>query len=139
MGGPVRRASRDDHAALAPLWESAARDLGTHRGGPVLLASLVGGRPEADVLADALADDQVWCALAGDDVIGFAWRLGEVIAGLYVAPGYRRRGYGRALVTALLDESPTPRDGFALPGDRATKSLYESIGWKARLLTMRAD
>ena len=26
---------------------------------------------------------------------------------------------------------------WALPGDRATKSLYESVGWKARLLTMR--
>jgi hypothetical protein len=28
-------------------------------------------------------------------------------------------------------------DAYALPGDRAMKSLYESIGWKARLLTMR--
>jgi hypothetical protein len=32
-----------------------------------------------------------------------------------------------------------PLDAFALPGDRAMKSLYESIGWKARLITMRGE
>ena len=32
-----------------------------------------------------------------------------------------------------------PLDAFALPGDRATKSLFESLGWKARLLTMRGE
>jgi hypothetical protein len=43
------------------------------------------------------------------------------------------------MLNAMAQSANPPVDGLALPGDRATKSLYESFGWKARLLTMRGE
>ena len=56
---------------------------------------------------------------------------------IYVAHDFRRQKIATTLVRALLSGDSAPVDAYALPGDRAMKSLYESIGWKARLLTMR--
>ena len=61
-----------------------------------------------------------------------------MLAALYVAPARRREGVGSRLARAVLESDGAPSDAWALPGDRATKSLYESLGMKARLLTMRA-
>ncbi|HQU25563.1 MAG TPA: GNAT family N-acetyltransferase [Acidimicrobiales bacterium] len=138
MSGPVRPATPPDVDALAGLWDDAARECAPHRGGAALLADLRRGRDDAATLRDALAAGELWVALEADVVVGFAWVHGGVIAALYVSRGRRRRGYARALVGALLADPHPPTDGYALPGDRASKSLYESIGWKARLLTMRA-
>ena len=47
--------------------------------------------------------------------------------------------YKRQLLHELVVGENPPKDGYALPGDRGMKSLYESLGWKARLLTMRGE
>jgi len=49
----------------------------------------------------------------------------------------RRRGIASAFIVALRASGVEVVDARALPGDRGTKSLFESLGWKARLLTMR--
>lgn len=138
MSVNVRPAVPVDAVALAGLWADAARECAQHRGGAVLLDELRAGRDDATTLRDALAAGELVVALADDGPVGFAWRRGGLIAALYVARAERRHGYARALVAELLTGPRPPMDGYALPGDRATKSLYESIGWKARLLTMRA-
>ncbi len=138
MTALVRPAAAPDAAALAGLWSDAARECAQHRGGAALLEDLRAGRDDAATLRDALAAGELVVVLESDVPVGFAWRRGEFIAALYVARGERRRGHARSLVAGLLTDPHPPTDGYALPGDRATKSLYESIGWKARLLTMRA-
>lgn len=134
----VRPATPLDADALAGLWGDAARECAQHRGGAALLEDLLAGRDDVSALRDALAAGELVVVLEGGVPVAFAWRRGELIAALYVARAQRRRGHARSLVAGLLADPHPPTDGFALPGDRATKSLYESIGWKARLLTMRA-
>ena len=138
MTALVRPASPADADALIGLWGDAARECAQHRGGAALLGDLRDGRDDDAVLRGALAAGQLWISVEAGGPVGFAWCRDGVIAALFVTPGERRRGHGRSLVRALLDGTTPPTDGYALPGDRASKSLYESIGWKARLLTMRA-
>ncbi|HET9090582.1 MAG TPA: hypothetical protein VFN54_09885 [Acidimicrobiales bacterium] len=57
---------------------------------------------------------------------------------LFVTADHRRQGVARSTL-AELAKAVAPVDAWALPGDRASKSLYESVGWRARLLTMRGD
>ena len=58
----------------------------------------------------------------------------------FVEEGARQVGLGRLLVdevlTVLRESGCTSVDGWALPGDRATKNQFESAGFKARLITM---
>lgn len=65
--------------------------------------------------------------------------LGQVRC-CYVDPGARGIGLGGALVAALLnwfgDQGCTDVDALALPGDRLSKQLLESAGFKARLLVL---
>ena len=124
--------------ALASLWERAAHDVRARRGGPALLHTLLGERPATEVL-DALVDARsLWVDEEGDALKGFAAVRSSVLVAVYVAAPWRRQHVAHSLVTAILASEQPPIDAYALPGDRATKSLYESIGWKARLLTMRA-
>jgi GNAT superfamily N-acetyltransferase len=58
---------------------------------------------------------------------------------VYVKVAARRRGVARQLISRALGDYRGPWDGWSLPGDRATKSLYESLGHKARLLTMSGE
>jgi hypothetical protein len=66
-------------------------------------------------------------------------RLGRIEC-CYVEVGAREVGVGEALVNELLAwfsaEGCTDVDALALPGDRRTKQLYETSGFKARLLTL---
>lgn len=61
---------------------------------------------------------------------------------LYVVPSGRRHGHGRRLAEAVLvwgaRHGCVRVDAPALPGDRATKSLFESLGLRARLLVLSA-
>ncbi len=50
------------------------------------------------------ADDSVLLARRGDMLVGLAWRGGADPAELYVDPQHRRRGYGRMLADAVLDQ-----------------------------------
>jgi GNAT superfamily N-acetyltransferase len=58
----------------------------------------------------------------------------------YVEPDARAVGVGSAMVEALVgwfgEQGCTDVDALALPGDRSTKQLLESSGFKARLLVL---
>ena len=93
-----------------------------------------------DVLGDfdgVIEGGSVWLG-HDDEPVSLAVLDQGIVKILYVAKGHRRRGVGRATLAALLSQA-APIDAWALPGDRASKSLYESVGWRARLLTMRGE
>ena len=119
---------------LRALFDAALAALVHKRGGQALLVSL---GVEATSLDAYLADESLWIARDGA-MVGFGVCRGPLIVGIYVTPTLRRHGVARALVNEMIREC-SPDDAYALPGDRAMKSLYESFGWKARLLTMRAE
>ncbi len=81
----------------------------------------------------------MYLAMTEEHINGFALVRHGVIHALFVEHSKRRQGIARELVTILIAKDGLVVDALALPGDRATKSLYESIGWKARLLTMRGE
>ena len=80
------------------------------------------------------------CLWIGRDVepVSLAVLEDGIVKILYVTSGHRRCGVGRSTLAELMRQAE-PVDAWALPGDRASKSLYESVGWRARLLTMRGD
>jgi GNAT superfamily N-acetyltransferase len=122
--------------ALEELWRGAWKEVGSKRGGEALLETIGDGLASEDVLRAAVAASALW--IFDDGALkGLALCRAQLIEGVYVVHHARRQGVGTKLVRALLDGPTPPLDAFALPGDRATKSLFESIGWKARLLTMR--
>ncbi len=122
---------RDVEPGLASLWHDALIEVAARRGGRRYLDELLDDEPDAKLLAFAAAG-----ALWRDGASSFMVVSHRVIVALYVEPGHRRQGRGRALVDFARSGEPRARDALALPGDRATKSLYESVGWKARLLTL---
>lgn len=65
-----------------------------------------------------------------------------VIDGLYVEPEAREVGVGTAILSGMGEwfraRSCATLDVPVLPGDRLTKSLFESCGMRARLVTMHA-
>ena len=97
-----------------------------------------------------LADDQVFVAVLDFDdgtpelVVGYlVLELSLPIATVdqvYVIPDARELGFGDALLdvatAAAVDAGAHVIEGFALPGDRNTKNLYERAGITARLITV---
>jgi len=125
----------DDH--LAGHWEHYWQQTATHRGGQQLL-TLFGDSAEKS-LAEFVERGECSVILSDDVPVGFIIVREAVIYSVYVTPRSRRQGIGRRALGALLDGPNAPKDGYALPGDRSTKSLYESMRWKARLLTMSGE
>jgi GNAT superfamily N-acetyltransferase len=123
--------------ALSELWDRAHRDVLAKRGGRALLATLADGMPERDLLEVVVASGALWTYEDEDGLKGFALCRASLVEAVYVAHAYRRQKIATALLRGLLEGPTPPIDAYALPGDRGMKSLYESIGWKARLLTMR--
>lgn len=128
--GPVERVGTSS-VSLAGLWAEALHGMRAARGGAALLESLEWN--EESLLA-LVSEGGAWSSDERDLLIV----QHDIIVGVYVTPSVRRQGRARALVSTVI-ERVAPRDAYALPGDRATKSLYEAFGWKARLLTMRAE
>jgi GNAT superfamily N-acetyltransferase len=122
---------------LHGLWDRAHRDLLSKRGGGALLATLTNGMPERELLDVVVASASLWTYEDSEALKGFALCRASLVEVVYVAHEYRRQKIATSLVRALLESPTPPVDAYALPGDRGMKSLYESIGWKARLLTMR--
>lgn len=122
---------------LDALWSRAHRDLVAKRGGTALLKTLCGTGHESVLLSTLVASSSLWIVRDKGLVKGFGISREGVVEALYVSPEYRRQRVATTLVKALLACDTPPLDAYALPGDRAMKSLYESLGWKARLLTMR--
>jgi len=109
----------------------------THRGGDALLSELLRGRDVATAVSDAVNDRSLWTATIDGAPVAVALIENGFVQGIYVAATHRRNGIARHLLAEVAKSGVRLVDAFALPGDRATKSLYESMGWKARLLTMR--
>jgi hypothetical protein len=122
---------------LQLLWEHAHRDVLAKRGGPALLATLCGATPQDELLSEVIASSSLWRVDVEGELKAFGLCRDGVVEAIYVEHGSRRQKIATTLVRALLKGDGAPVDAYALPGDRAMKSLYESLGWKARLLTMR--
>lgn len=122
---------------LQLLWDHAHRDLLAKRGGSALLATLCGVTSENELLNEVIASSSLWRVEVDGELKAFGLCRGGVVEAIYVEHGSRRQKIATTLVRTLLNGDSPPIDAYALPGDRAMKSLYESLGWKARLLTMR--
>lgn len=124
---------------LRELWDHALRRLNSHRGGPELY-NTIRRNVDGDALLDHLvASGVLWTIADEKRVLGFALVRDEIVEGVFVDHEHRRHRVATTLLRALVAGEEPPKDGFALPGDRGMKSLYESLGWKARLLTMRGE
>lgn len=150
----VRPARREDAERCAELCAGALEALATQRGGALFT------RRETGLVAKALlrpggldrllADTRRTVLLGTVDgaVVGLATArvdaVGEATLGVvdacYVEPAARGVGVGRALLDAVVQRLRAAGcrgvDVSALPGDRTTKNLLESAGFKARLLVM---
>jgi GNAT superfamily N-acetyltransferase len=129
------RVGVEDEALLSSI-DEAFESAEEHRGGSALIEQLA-ARDVTEFCQELSSTGGVWAAYIGGEVVGWALIQDRVILTMFVRPENRRQGVGSKFVKHLLESDLPPIDAFALPGDRAMKSLYESIGWKARLLTMR--
>jgi GNAT superfamily N-acetyltransferase len=131
--------ARASSKPLEELLDRALRAAHLQRGGALLTETIMAGRSINEVLVEAVSLGSLFVARDAEHPVGFALVGHGVLMSVYVDAAYRRRGVARELVGAVISSQRAVLDAFALPGDRATKSLYESFGWKARLLTMRAE
>jgi GNAT superfamily N-acetyltransferase len=124
---------------LCELWDHARKRLANHRGGPELYLTIRRGVEDDAVLEHVVASGALWTIRDDEGLLGFALVRDHIVEGVFVQHDRRRQRVATTLLKALVVGEDPPRDGYALPGDRGMKSLYESLGWKARLLTMRGE
>jgi GNAT superfamily N-acetyltransferase len=149
----VRPARDEDVPLLHQLVASALASTRQERGGELLLtagpwAADPAPGVDATVVETLVASlRSAGALLVGEyegTVVGFAAArvVGDHgrIDGCYVEPGARGVGVGAALVAAAVawlgERGATEIDAVALPGDRDTKQLYETAGFKARALIL---
>lgn len=138
MNEVVRPAEFNDAAQLAELEAAARHHLIDQRGGAALLAE----QPAIGEWAPAIEDHARWIGVGELDgfVVGYLELsvTGDiaVVRQVYVQPEARELGFGDALLEAARHEAQrhgcSALEGFALPGDRDTKNLYERAGITAR-------
>ncbi len=146
----TRRASESDCEVLEILESEGRTNLDHFRGG-------IRHGDEFELFgkrwAKVVADSSIKTFVAGVDqtVMGYlVARLGQTKTGkiatieqVFVTKDARNIGIGDALVGATIAwakaESLVALDGFALPGDRETKNLFERSGLVARLITVTTD
>ena len=149
--GPAEAARPAQASDVGELWR-LHRDvldaLRTRRGGAALRAELVqlAETPEALDRLVAHRDHLVVVGTLDDVIVGYGLasldRLEAVahVAAVYVEPEARQVGVGGALLdvlTSLATARGCARiDVDALPGDRALKSLLETLGYRARLVVL---
>ncbi|CAN5471109.1 hypothetical protein BH10ACT2_BH10ACT2_11480 [soil metagenome] len=142
MDQAIRRLTHDDVGVVAQLEADARASLQDQRGGSAHLGERapVG---EWGALVDN-AQRPVWVGSIDDVVVSY---LELEIAGdaarvqqVYVEPEAREVGFGDWLLEAAIEEARRRGckviEGHALPGDRATKNLYERAGITARKITV---
>ena len=133
----LRASSASDE--LRGLWDHALKRLRSHRGGPELYDTIRREIDEDALLDHVVAVGALWTIADESRLLGFALVRDDVVEGVFVDHDHRRHHVATTLLQALVVGEDPPKDGFALPGYRGMKSLYESMGWKARLLTMRGE
>lgn len=142
MEQAVRPLAPTDAAEVATLESDARTALLEQRGGPAYLAE----RPAVgDWAALALEVGQhAWVATIDEIVVGYlqlqiVGAAAEVMQ-VYVHLEAREIGFGDWLLEAAMAAARsldcTVLEGTALPGDRATKNLFERAGIKARKITV---
>lgn len=138
----VRSATAGDRTELSRLEGDAFEATAEQRGGPELLA---GAEPPSDERWTArLADPTRLTLLATIDDVPVGVLTGRLVGVtlrvelIWVDPGAREVGLGdELLVTAMAEgrsRGATAIEALALPGDRATKNLFERFGVKARAI-----
>jgi GNAT superfamily N-acetyltransferase len=147
----VRRAGAADLDRCRELLADAIEAVQGHRGAALLLADAASETGPAGSLVERWNLDPETELLVGtfsDAVVGIAAgtlsQLGERRVGriecFYVEPDARAVGVGQAMVGSLVEwfatQGCTDVDAVALPGDRSSKQLLESSGFKARLLVL---
>ena len=138
MDEVVRPARRGDAGQLAVLEAQARHHLIDQRGGPALLEE----QPAVGDWVAAIDDESRWVGVAELDgfVIGYIELAfighAAVVRQVYVEPEARQLGFGDGLLAAAGDVARRhgcrALEGFALPGDRETKNLFERAGITAR-------
>lgn len=141
VGIVCRLATPDD--PLETLIHAVITRAQSVRGGRALLEQLWGsGERPGDFEERAfheVAAGHLWVAVLDGEIVAGALVEDDCVRAIWVRPDVRRQRIASQLLGTLRESESPPRDAWALPGDRATKSLYESVGWKARLLTMRGE
>ena len=142
MEQATRRLAIDDVAAVAQLERDARAGLLDQRGGPAHLAEREAVGEWGALVGNA--DRPVWVSTIDDVVLGYLELaiIGDTarVMQVYVEPEAREIGFGDWLLEAAIEEARGRGcrviEGFALPGDRATKNLYERAGITARKITV---
>ena len=138
----VRRAITEDRTPLSELIHRAYQEASGRRGGWVRMHRF-GSSPEA--LLDQVLDPAgpiAFIAIDETELLGFALvdREPPRLELIYVRPTHRRRGIGSSLVEEAARDAGTwsdvPFTALVAAGDRAEKSLFESLGYRAELLIM---
>ena len=143
----VREATSADAVVLADLYEIGRQGIENERGAEIdsLLHERTGDLVTA--FSDDLRDQDVriFVGLVDSVLVGYVVvRLVEpregttlaIVNDLFVLPGARGVGVGRALLDVVVEVSRAAGSiglsARALPGDRATKNFFESFGLVAR-------
>lgn len=127
----VRSAQATDAATIARHEEASVLEASSYRGRP---------DPVAGAIASLVAVlDGVVVGSLTYTVDGISW----IVVRCYVETEFRGVGAGDALVGHFLSAAhasgATRVGGSALPGDRATKNLFERNGLVARLILVERD
>ena len=146
----VRRAEAADVERCGELLADALHATRGQRGAALLLAADPDSADPHRLVERWLADPGVRLVLGtfDDAVVGLG--VGRLVATdegrrgqidcCYVEPAARTVGVGRGIVEDLMgwlaERGCTGVDAVALPGDRSSKQLLESAGFKARLLVL---
>lgn len=119
------------HAVLSEtsVYEHFCDDARDFRGGVALLREI----------AASSALHCHWVQAESDEIVAFLLANETEILTVHVGTSYRRKGLATALVDAARARHVGIVDARCLPGDRASKSLYEAFGWKARQIVMTAS
>lgn len=138
----VRVAKERDRGELEALLAIASREVTDKRGSAHRLASLPSD-PDR-LLGHLLTDSNISTLVADSDngLSGFALLSLDPpqLFAIYVATDERRKGIARALINAAAalcqERGSGALTAVAAAGDRAEKSLYEALGYRAELLVM---
>lgn len=147
------RATAGHVTVVASLLREGRVGIADARGGPLWLRREAMPEPLEPTLSAAV-DDPEWMIQVGailevplGVVIAQSQALDDdrlvVVRELYVVPEARGVGLGEAMMNEVVswagDIGALGVDGFALPGDRATKNFFETFGLVARgILVHRA-